>query len=792
MVMVSYLVLGQELASITFDIYDDFTLEPIDSVSITPNNSDQTFVFEGNKTPVIELPSGVYSFQITAKNYEPYTIFDVEVNKEKAQRMEVYLTSSNADVDLNELTITASSFAKTVESPTSLRNMTSEEINRNAGANRDISKVIQSLPGVTATNSFRNDLLIRGGGPNENRFFIDGIETPVINHFATQGASGGPRGMINVDFLDNVDFYSSAFPSNRGNALSSVLDFEMREASDRKFHAKGVIGLDDMVFSADGSVGKDKNFSYLASFRASNLQLLFKALGLSFLPKYYDSTVKLHQKFKNGDQLSFLFLGAIDKFSLNDDFDRTDDNLAIWEQVPVSPQDNHTFGFNYLKKAHNGNWNFVASRNFLHNKATKYYENIEVAENLLTDYRSNEADNRLRVERKWKWKNLKMNAGLGYNFSHYYNNTFSRSVNREGVYSNYYNTSLDFGSYYGFYHLQGDLLQNNLKWSLGFRFDGNDYNNNMSNPLKQFSPRLGMAYRFAPQWYFNLSAGVYYQLPPYTAMGYQVDNGGYINEKTLQYIQASHLVAGLEYNTNQQMKITLEGYYKKYNNYPFSIRNGVNLANLGGDFGVVGIEPVSSKGYGRTYGFEFLVQQRTSSDYYGILAYTFGYSEFNNSADQYLPSSWDARHILSVTAGKEFKRNWNIGFRFRLQSPLPYTPYDEEQSQYVSVWNVTNGPTLNYDLLNTERGATANQLDVRVQKKWYFNSFNISFYVDIINVYGGSLGNKREEIYLVRDENENGIIVNPQAPYDKQIYELKSESPGRPTTLPYFGLMFEF
>ena len=79
----------------------------------------------------------------------------------------------------------------------------------------------KNYPGVAFSPiGYRNDLIVRGGGPSENRFYLDGVEIPNINHFSTQGASGGPVGLIDADLIRNVKFYSGAFPANRGNALS--------------------------------------------------------------------------------------------------------------------------------------------------------------------------------------------------------------------------------------------------------------------------------------------------------------------------------------------------------------------------------------------------------------------------------------------------------------------------------------------------------------------------------------------------------------------------------------------
>ncbi len=783
------LVLAQS-TQIQIVVVNSYSIEPLEGAAILNLQNNESYSTDSTGVvSILDLEPSVYSFEISAENYETQTLFEIEIVPNANVYEEIYLEPIQS---LNEVVVQAQTFAKTTESPTSLRSMTSEEITRNPGANRDISKVVQSLPGVTSTNSFRNDLLIRGGGPNENRFYIDDIETPVINHFATQGASGGPRGMINVNFLKEVQFYSSAFPSNRGNALSSVFEFEMKNPSKDPFHFKSVIGLDDMSFSSEGTLGKNQDFNYLVSVNRSNLQLLFKALDLPFLPSYTDMNIKLEKKFKNGDKLYLLSVWAIDQFKLNLDVEKTEENIAILDRLPVAPQNNYTLGAVYQKNTQNGNWKFIASKNFLHNTAVKHFKNIETPENLLLNYRSNESDERLRIERNMRLGEYKLYWGGGLNFSHYYNSTFNRYVLRDQVFDSNYWTSLDFSSYYGFVNVQNSYFNNRLKASLGVRIDGADYNGELNKPLEQFSPRLALAYQFANRWFVNFSAGKFFQLPQYTAMGFRDLDNALVNKENVDYIENTHWVLGLEYNTKKRLKFTAEGFYKKYNHYPFSIEKGINLANLGGDFGVVGVEPLLSNGFGRTYGLELLAQQRTSTDIYGILAYTLSWSEFNNAQGEYLPSAWDARHILSVTAGKKLNKGWDLGFRFRMQSALPETPYDLYNSSFVRIWDVNNGPLVNYDLLNTQRGVLANQLDLRVQKKWFYKKWSISLYADIINVYGGSLGNDLPIVNLERDAEGNPIIMNPEAPFEEQQYKLITSEPDRPTPLPYMGLIIEF
>ena len=175
--------------------------------------------------------------------------------------MDIKLIESSTSLDVVE--ITASPFQKSEESPVSKRSINATEIYRNPGGNRDISKVITSLPGVASTVSFRNDIIIRGGAPNENRFYLDGIEIPNINHFATQGSSGGPVGMINVNFIREVDLYSGAFPANRGNTLSSVLEFKQIDGNPDRIAKDFNIGSSDFGITLDGPINDKTTFVFL-------------------------------------------------------------------------------------------------------------------------------------------------------------------------------------------------------------------------------------------------------------------------------------------------------------------------------------------------------------------------------------------------------------------------------------------------------------------------------------------------------------------------------------------------
>ena len=212
---------------------DVLTNEPIAFGDVLVLGTDRGIATDIDGNYQIEgLAPGLYDIRASYLGYKEQTQYEIQVTS--ARPIEVNFALEEQAEVLDEVVVKASPFRKTAESPVSLRTIGVAEIQRNPGGNRDISKVVQVLPGVTSGVAFRNDLIIRGGAANENRFYLDDVEVPNINHFATQGAGGGPVGLINVNFIREVDFYSGAFPTNRGNALSSVFQFRQRDGrSDR-------------------------------------------------------------------------------------------------------------------------------------------------------------------------------------------------------------------------------------------------------------------------------------------------------------------------------------------------------------------------------------------------------------------------------------------------------------------------------------------------------------------------------------------------------------------------------
>lgn len=737
-------------------VFNAINNEPLDFATVKVQQQPLgTYTDSTGRFEIKGITPGLYNLEISYTGFATKVLSEIEVTNANSVELEVGLQEEGSKVDT--VVITSSAFNKTEESPVSLRTIGVNEIARNPGGNRDISRVIQSLPGVAGTVAFRNDIIIRGGSPNENRFFIDGIEVPNINHFSTQGASGGPVGLINVNFIREVDFFTGAFPSNRGNALSSVMEIKQKSGREDRLGFNATIGSSDLGITVEGPIMKKTTF--IASARRSYLGWLFKTLGLPFLPNYNDFQFKTRTKFDSKNELTVIGLGAIDNFALNLEADSTQQQKYILGYLPVNTQWNYTVGANFKHYFENSYLTVVASRNMLNNRSLKYENNDESVESgKILDYISQEIENKFRVEHNLRQGKWRLVYGLGYEYARYLVDTYNRISTPAGIDTLDFDSNLNLHKYGVFGNISRTLADDRLTLALGLRMDGTSYSKEMANPLEQISPRFSLSYIVKPRFSVNFNTGIYYQLPAYTAMGYRDASGNLLNrDNGLKYIRSTHVVGGLEYNTKFNTRFTVEGFLKRYDNYPFLTREQISLANLGGDFGVVGNAPVTSTSQGRTYGVELGAQQKLYKGFFGIVSLTFVRSEFTDSSGTYKPSSWDNRMIITSVLGKKFKRNWEIGVRWRFYGGTPYTPYDVDRSAVIAVWDITRQGIPDYTRLNTLRLQPAHNLDFRVDKKWFFQKWSLNLYLDIQNAYNFQAQGV-PYLDVERDTNGNPIL----------------------------------
>ena len=745
-------------------------------------NIDGKFVIEGAKP-------GYLSLTATSVGFETSTTQRFMVSPSKIAYVEISLKESNLQIE--EVEVKASPFRRSTESPVSLRSIGIEEIERNPGGNRDISRIIQSYPGVASTPNFRNDVIVRGGGASENRFYLDDVEIPNLNHFATQGASGGPVGIINVDFIREVDFYSGAFPANHGNALSSVFEFKQKDGNPDKQRFRGTIGASDLALTSDGPL--HKNASYILSVRRSYLQFLFELLELPFLPTYNDYQFKYRWRINEKNELSIISIGALDQFELNKEANETEEQRFILNSIAVQEQWNYTAGIVYKHFYKHGYDTWVFSRNHLNNRAHKYLNHDDSNEdNKLFDYRSDEIENKLRFEHQSRYPNgVSYSYGLNTEWAYFGNRTFQKTIINQNLETINYTNDLSLFNYGTFGQISHSFFERRLALSLGFRFDGSNYSDDMANLLEQFSPRFSASYLLTEKVSVNFNTGRYYQRPAYTTLAFRNNNNELVNKQNkLRYIQSDHLVAGIGYLPNEKARISLEGFYKRYADYPFSVVDSVALASKTVDFGVFGDEEVIPIGEGRAYGLELMGELKAIWNTNATLSYTLVRSEFKDIDGHYVPSSWDNKHLFTFTATRDFPKNWEVGMKWRFVAGAPYTPYDPTSANRL-IWDTNSGAILDYSRFNEERLGAFHQLDIRIDKQYYFDKWSLMVYLDIQNVY--NFKSDTAPVLVNEDGNGNPVIVNPEVQLQEQLYQLRElETDGGGTILPTIGIMLEF
>ncbi len=739
---------------------------------------DGNFLFTG-------LEPGYIRLQASSVGYEAYVSPEFLVTRDNSVSIDLPVNESVVGID--DVVVRASPYRKKLESPLSVRIVGIQEIEKNPGGNRDISRVIQSFPGVASTPAFRNDVIVRGGGPNENRFYLDDIEIPYLNHFSTQGASGGPVGIINVDFVQELNFYSGAFPASRGNALSSVLSFRQIDGNNEKMKYRATVGASDLGVTVDGPTGE--NSSIILSVRRSYLQFLFSAIGLPFLPTYNDFQFKHKTRIGNKGELTVLGIGALDDFELNREANETEYQRYILDYIPVQKQYSYTFGVKYKHFRSNGYDTWVLSRSYLNNKQYKYAGNEEIESLKLLDYISGEGENKLRYERTIQREDgLKLDYGAGFENVLYRNNSMQKLFIESGVIERESDISFRTNKYALFAQGSKSFIDKRLSLSAGLRIEGSTYSDEMANPLNNLSPRLSASWSFTDKLSFNFNTGRYMQLPPYTTMGYSDNNGTLINrQNNITYIKSDHIVAGIEYLPLDNFQFTIEGFYKKYSDYPFSVTDSIPLASKSADYGIFGDEEVKSISTGRSYGVEVLGRITNLNGLNMVFSYTWVRSEFKDLSGSYIPTSWDNVHLLNITATKRIGKYWDAGLKWRFVGGAPYTPFDFDKSSYKSAWDIRGQGYLDYSLYNSKRLNAFHQLDIRVDRAFYFDKWSLMLYVDIQNLYNFKAD---QPPILIRESDDSGNPLTDDTDSDKYVLKYINGESG--TVLPTLGVIIEF
>ncbi len=695
-------------------VIDAQTKEPIPFANIVvlgSNNGSATN--DEGYYEISKLSYNTYQLKASVIGYNPLVKTDVVVQPGKPA--EVNFELMEKAVQLDNVTVLSDYFTKNPLEVNSVKNFSYEEIRRSPGGFEDVIRALSILPGVAQADAGRNDLIVRGGAPSENLYLIDGIQVSNINHFGGQGVSGGPLSYINLDFVRETSFSTGGFSALYGDKLSSVLNIKLRDGRQDRIGGKATISASQFGLDLEGPITDKSNF--IISARRSYLDFIFKAAGFSFVPEYYDVMVKtdINPDLKNN--ISFLFISAFDNVKY---FNDTEEQRFDNSRILGSDQVQYVAGINYRRLIDNGFFNIILSRNYVDYDSRQSDQNL----NPIFLNKSLEAENSLRAELVYKLSDKsEINIGgtaklIEANYDILFPTfvtTFGDSLPVSNL--NTKNSYKKFGAYFNY----NRLLFEKFNFNLGIRADIFT----AINKSTSLSPRFSLSYKLNELTSLNFSTGIYHQSPSYIWLE------AFESNKNLNMIKVDQFVLGIDHKISVDALLKVEGFYKKYSDYPTSqIRPYLILANTGagfegsqGNFSSFGLEPLVDAGFGKARGIEFSIQKKLSDiPYYGIFSLTYSKSDYTPLDGIERSGKYDQNWLVNLSGGYKMNEFWEASMRFRFASGAPYTPFNSFGMQEV----------INY---NSNRLKSVHSLDIRVDKRWYFSSWTLITYLDVQNIY---------------------------------------------------------
>ncbi len=764
-------------------VVDQNTHAPLPYASITVKESSYGAVCDSSGRFEIYLPPGMYNLEATYLGYR--SLIKHEVRTKAALPTELLFELQENTASLRTIEVLAEAYSKTSAAPLALQNISLHELENTPGAVLDLSRFAKTLPGFSPRVAFGYNLIVRGGAAFENSFYLDDIKLPAITHFTVQGTSGGPNGLINVLTLRKARVQNSAFPSQRGNTLSSVMELHSRKGRSDRFGGSLLLGSTDWGLMLEGPMGKKS--SYLFSARESFSQHAFKAIGIPVLPAYYDAQYHQHIQFNTKNEIKITALAAYDKYTLNLTADSTDALLYNIGYIPEGKQFLYAGGVTYKHYLDQSAYSVVFSRNHFFNFAEKYRNNSYNEEDLLRKYQSAETENHFELN----YKSYPKNGSWGFGV-----NLFSSraDISEFFIYAQSLSgpDTINFNSKLSIFHYAafGSYTRewNRLSLYAGLRIDGNNYSTRTINPIKQLSPRISAAYFLNDAWQLSSHMGIYYQMPPNILLAFrQRPEGELINKEQLTYIRSRHAGIGIEHTSSRGYLLRIEGFLKQYNNYPLLLRDSISFANAQADYVVIGNQAANADSKGKAYGLEFQVRQKLRKSFFWHFNFTWVVSQFTNADKNYTASSWDNRYFGNIILGKRFGNNWQIGLHWSIAGGSPYTPYDSTLSAFRQIWDVNQRAIPDYQRINQQRLPGFHQLNIRLDKQFDFRKWTLSLFLDLQNVYAAKIPTL-PYLTVERDEAFRPVI-DPQNP---QKYLLKEINNATGRALPTLGIIANF
>jgi hypothetical protein len=736
--------------SIKVTVVDAITNAPLigASIMVTDSRMGAAADIEG-RASIRNIGAGGYSLSISLIGYEPTSLTDVMVRPERTTFVTAKLKPSA--IETEGIVVSRGFFNDARSRPTSTTGYNAEEIRRSPGTAGDVSRILNILPGVAKVDDQMNNLVVRGGTPAEIGFYIDNIEIPNINHYPVQGASGGPIGLINTDFIQNVTFSAGGFPASYGDRLSSVMDIDFREGNHDEFDSQLDLHMAGFGAIVEGPFAKRKG-SYLVSARRSFLDFLVDAIGTGVAPKYSDYQAKIVYDLTRSDKLTFLGIGGIDFIEFGKQQSIDDGNVVYGKYE----------GFEYASGL---NWMHIWNHRGYSNTSLsvlgvrtedQFFETK--SDQLLTDNVNND---RVAQVRNINVYQLGRTEFIEFGFdSKYYFNKYDINY---GSYTNALGDTVPPLVFedeartpkIGLFASVTFNPVDPLTTTAGVRYDFFDYTGH-----SHVSPRLSFALRLSERLSITGATGIYYQNLPLNFLAQKDAN------KELRDIVSQHYILGTGYLLTENTKLSLEGYYKDYDNFPldpdqpqFFAADAVSYYGFFGNY-----ERLLDLGVARSYGIEAIVQKKLVTGIYGLVSLSYSKAEYKALDNAWRDRMFDNRIIGGIEGGFKPNNRWEFSARWIYAGGVPYTPLDLEASRSI------NRSVLDGARVNAERYPDYHSLNLRVDRRFLFARTNLIVYFSIWNAY-----NRKNVSTYYWNETEQKQDVRYQW-----------------TTLPIFGIEYEF
>jgi hypothetical protein len=702
---------------LTGSMRDRLTGSPIFGGNITIVGSTLGGVTDDQgKFRITNIPSGTYLIRASVIGYESMVFRNVSIRAADSVVLDIALNEQS--IEVGEVVVSSDRFREQDIVPQILHHEEYKEIHNTAGAFDDVARAIAILPGMAHNQPERNHLYVRGGSSTENLFFVDQLEVPNINHFGAQGSSGGTMSFVNFEFIESVTFSNGGFGAAYGDKLSSVLNLGIRTGRTDRLRGKLTLSATMLGLNMEGPLGEGN--SYLFSVRRSYLDPVFKFYGFSYIPVFWDFLGKVHYSLDKYNTIDVLGVGAIDKMvertvTLQNKYDN--------ERLIFSDQNVAVGGITWKHGFDQGLFSLTARKYY----ADFFYRQYRNSKNFFRNI-SYEDENSLRADATILLSNsMELSAGGEFKYVILDSRTIATVI--VTGYSDYpvtipVDTTDHETAQKGAAYVQLTKNIGPMKIALGLRGDHFSLIRNGTVA----GPRLSVSYTLSEVTKLSMSVGRYYQSPSYVWLMTNPYN------RSLNHLAMNQYMIGIEHFLSGDLKFSIEGYVKQYEQYPGSfarpyivmINSGSDVTDLAEAYTAFGLDYLGSIGHGYSRGIDIFTEKRLSEiPLYGRVSLSLSETRFTAYDGVSRPSNNDQKIILNAGAGYLFDERWETTATFRYSSGRPYAPvgvgarFFERSSAYY----------------NTARTEENHCLDLRISRRWEGETVQLVTYLDIQNVY---------------------------------------------------------